>query len=70
VGTARLILIPWARRRGLQGQDAVVKLYQAWEPVVTRLYNRYPFPKLMLTDPQHDWQATLAHICAAACATA
>jgi hypothetical protein len=57
---------PWARRRNLQGQDAVVRLYQAWEPVVTRLYRRYPFPKIMVTDPQHDWQATLARICATA----
>lgn len=56
---------PWARRRNLQGQDAVVQLYQAWEPVVTRLYSRYPFPKIMVTDPQHDWQATLGRICAA-----
>ena len=45
---------PWARRRNLQGQDAVVKLYQAWEPIVTQLYSRYPFPKIMVTDPQHD----------------
>ncbi len=57
---------PWARRRNLQGQDAVVKLYQAWEPVVTRLYSRYPFPKIMVTDSQHDWQVTLARICATA----
>lgn len=56
---------PWARRRGLQGQDAVVKLYQAWEPLVTQLYSRYPFPKVMVTDPQRDWQATLTLICAA-----
>ena len=56
---------PWARRRGLRGRDAVIRLYQAWEPVVTRLYNRYPFPKIMVTDPEHDWQATLARICAA-----
>ena len=56
---------PWARRRGLRGQDAVIRLYQAWEPVVTRLYSRYPFPKIMVTDPEHDWQATLARICAA-----
>ena len=56
---------PWARRRGLRGQDAVISLYRAWEPVVTRLYSRYPFPKIMVTDPEHDWQATLAHICAA-----
>ena len=57
---------PWARRRSLRGQDAVVKLYQAWEPFVTQLYGRYPFPKIMVTDPQHDWQATLTRICAAA----
>ena len=57
---------PWARRRSLQGQDAVVKLYQAWEPVVTQLYGGYPFPKIMVADPQHDWQATLTRICAAA----
>ena len=57
---------PWARRRGLRGQDAVVRLYEAWEPVVTRLYDRYPFPKIMVTDPQDDWQATLACIRAAA----
>ena len=57
---------PWARRRNLRGQDAVVKLYQAWEPVVTRLYSRYPFPKIMVTDPQHDWQVTLTRICATA----
>jgi len=56
---------PWARRRNLHGQDAVVKLYQAWEPVVTQLYGRYPFPKIMVTDPQHDWQLTLTRICAA-----
>jgi hypothetical protein len=55
----------WARRRGLHGQDAVVRLYQAWEPVVTRLYRRYPFPKITVTDPQHDWPAALARICAA-----
>ncbi len=55
---------PWARRRNLRGLDAVVGLYQAWEPVVTRLYSRYPFPKVVVTDPQHDWQAALARICA------
>jgi hypothetical protein len=56
---------PWARRRNLQGQDAVVKLYEAWEPVVTQLYSQYRFPKLMVTNPQDDWQGTLARICAA-----
>jgi hypothetical protein len=55
---------PWARRRNLRGQDAVVKLYQAWEPIATQLYGQYPFPKIMVTDPQHDWQVTLTRICA------
>jgi predicted kinase len=55
---------PWARRRNLQGQDAVVRLYQAWEPIVTQLYGRYQFPKIMVTDPQHDWPGTLTRICA------
>ncbi len=56
---------PWARRRGLRGQDAVVRLYQAWEPVVARLCRRYPFPKITVTDPQDDWPEAIARICAA-----
>jgi predicted kinase len=56
---------PWARRRNLRGRDAVVRLYQAWEPVVSQLYDRYPFGKLMVPDPQHDWPAALRTICAA-----
>jgi thymidylate kinase len=56
---------PWARRRNLRGRDAVVQLYQAWDPLVSRLYDRYPFPKLMLPDPQHDWPAALQRVFAA-----
>jgi thymidylate kinase len=56
---------PWARRRNLHGRDAVVQLYQAWDPLVNQLYDRYPFPKLMVSDPQHDWPAALRAICAA-----
>jgi thymidylate kinase len=56
---------PWARRRNLHGQDAVVKLYEAWEAIVDRLYGRYRFPKLMVTDPQRDWPAALTRICTA-----
>ena len=55
----------WARRRDLRGRDAVVRLYQAWEPVVSQLYLRYPFGKLMVPDPQLDWPAALQRICAA-----
>jgi hypothetical protein len=56
---------PWARLRDLRGLGAVVALYQAWEPVVDLLYDRYPFGKLMLTDPQRDWPAALTQIGAA-----
>src|ERR1700749_1598662 len=56
---------PWARRRNLRGREAVVRLYQAWEPVVSQLYRQYPFPKLMAPDPQRDWPAALRNICAA-----
>ena len=56
---------PWARRRGLRGRDAVVGLYQAWEPVAAGLFDRYPFGKLMLPDPQHDWPSALRAIRAA-----
>ena len=53
---------PWARRRDLRGREAVVELYRAWEGVVDELYGRYPFPKLMISDPQLDWAAALARI--------
>ena len=56
---------PWARHRNLRGLDAVVQLYQAWEPVVSQLYDGYPFPKLTVPDPHHDWPATVRVICAA-----
>ena len=56
---------PWARHRNLRGRDAVVGLYQAWEPVAARLYDRYPFGKLMVPDPQQDWPAAVRRICAA-----
>ncbi len=40
-------------------------LYQAWETVVDALYDRYPFRKLMVTDPRDDWPAARARIAAA-----
>jgi hypothetical protein len=53
---------PWARRRNLRGRAAVVGLYQAWEPVAVELFDRYPFGKLMLPDPQYDWPSALQAI--------
>ena len=50
---------PWARRRNLRGRDAVVRLYQAWDPVASELFGRYPFGKLMVPDPHHDWPTSL-----------
>ena len=56
---------PWVRRRNLRGRDAVVRLYQAWDPVASELFDRYPFGKLMVPDPHHDWPASLRAISAA-----
>jgi hypothetical protein len=56
---------PWAPRRGLRGRGAVVELYREWEAIVRPLYDSYPFPKLLVTDPQHDWPAALTRIGAA-----
>jgi thymidylate kinase len=55
----------WARRRDLRGPDAVAALYEDWEAFVGTLYDRYPFPKLMVTDPQRDWPTAQARIGAA-----
>ena len=53
---------PWARSRNLHGREAVAELYRAWEGVVDELYGSYPFPKLMVSDPQQDWETALARI--------
>lgn len=56
---------PWARHRDRRGPSAVAALYQAWEAFVDALYDRYPFSKLMVTDPQDDWPAARVRIAAA-----
>ena len=56
---------PWARHRNLRGPEAVAALYRAWEAFVDSLCDRYPFPRLMVTDPQQDWPAALTRIGAA-----
>jgi predicted kinase len=56
---------PWARRRNLRGRGAVVGLYQAWEPVAVQLFDQYPFGKLTVPDPHHDWPSALRVIRAA-----
>jgi hypothetical protein len=57
---------PWARSRDLRGPDAVIALYRAWEDVVDDLFDRYAHPKIMIEDPQDDWDAALRRIRAAA----
>jgi hypothetical protein len=56
---------PWGRRRDLRGPSAVAALYEDWEAFVDTLYAKYPFPKLMVTDPQQDWPAAQVRIGAA-----
>ncbi|MFC4587020.1 P-loop NTPase family protein [Sphaerisporangium corydalis] len=54
--------LPWARSRDLRGRDAVIELYRAWEVVVQDVFDAYPHPKIMIDDPQDDWDATLTRI--------
>ena len=53
---------PWARRRSVRGQAAVIALYRAWEPVVDELLALYSSPTLLLIDPQDDWEGALQRI--------
>jgi hypothetical protein len=57
---------PWAQAQGLCGPEAVVGFDRAWEPVVDELLGLYSSPKLLLVDPQADWEGTVARIAAAA----
>jgi len=51
---------PWARRRGLVGERAVVELYRAWERLVDELL---PTVKsIVVTDPQRDWVRALQRV--------
>ncbi len=52
---------PWARRRGLAGERAVVELYHAWEQVVDELLPTVE--SVLVTDPQRDWTGALDTIC-------
>jgi predicted kinase len=59
---ASVAAFPWARSRDLHGREAVIALYRAWEVVVEELFAGYSFPKIILDDPQDDWDAALRHI--------
>ena len=51
---------PWARRRGLVGERAIVELYRAWEPIVDELL---PTVECMVVrDPQRDWDGALRRV--------
>lgn len=58
---------PWARARGLSGQEAVIALYQAWERVVDELLAAFSFSKLLLIDPQDDWDGALQRLYSQVC---
>src|SRR5262249_49942275 len=58
---------PWARRRGLVGEWAVVELYRAWEQLVEELLPTVD--SLVIPDPQRDWAGTLRRVYDAVCAS-
>lgn len=56
----------WARKRGLQGRQAIIDLYRAWEDLVDEFLATSACATLLLIDPQDDWQAALGRIYSAA----
>ena len=54
---------PWACRRGLVGERAVVELYRAWEQLVDELLPSVE--SMVVRDPQRDWDGALRQIVAA-----
>jgi len=57
--------LPWSKSRGLSGESAIVAFYEDWEELVERLFERHRGPKLIVEDPQRDWEAALRSIQAA-----
>jgi len=53
---------PWARARGLSGQQAVIEFYRAWEQVVDELFALSICQQVLVSDPQSDWPTTLQRI--------
>ena len=51
---------PWARRRALVGERAVVELYRAWEQLVDELLPTVE--SIVVTDPQRDWVGALQQV--------
>jgi hypothetical protein len=51
---------PWARRRGLVGERAVVELYRAWERLVDELLPTVE--SIVVSDPQRDWMRALQRV--------
>jgi hypothetical protein len=51
---------PWARRRGLVGERAVVELYRAWEQLVDELLPTVD--SVVVTEPHRDWAEALQRV--------
>jgi len=62
---AGVAAFPWAQRLDVTGRQAVVDFYRAWEPVVDRLWQAYPYPKRLVLDPQRDRALALRQITSA-----
>ncbi len=48
----------WFTRRSLTSQ-AMPRFFEEWMPIAERLFERYPFRKIKIQDPQEDWEQTL-----------
>ena len=49
----------WFRQQSLSGLEAYLAFMEEWALISQQLYDRLPFPKLTIRNPNRDWPATM-----------
>ena len=52
----------WCRERGLEGSEAVLRVYEAWTPIADALFADHRPHKVRLHDPAADWEAAMCEL--------
>jgi hypothetical protein len=54
----------WLKRRGVYGPEGFLAFKEEWQTMAEDLFDRFPFRKLRVVDPNNDWRAARQQICA------
>jgi len=52
----------WCSKRGLEGREAVIAAYRAWDEIAERLFHVHQPHRLRLLDPADDWPAAMLQL--------